>query len=293
MTTIVLQIYNWIKIIILQLWWSVSSVNFYQRVLSFYDGYGIKYVLTLSFFSSMFCSIYVLNYMGNVRQYLSYGIMSEAVANLDHIISQLPELSYDGDRISLEEGEPVYINNNDNLPIVIIDPDNKISSSVRAKAPILFTSKRLIISFVDTQKENVASIPVDYKQIFGNEPKLLTQEVQKASLEEIFNKAPKVLIYMIFPAFGMLIFFNLFLEKSILIIVIYLLTNFMSMALSIKTCTRLTMFSSGVFVLVQPLISFINPVYMSYVWLVQVWANFLMILAILRFSNKSFFVKTK
>ena len=220
MTTIVLQIYNWIKIIFLQLWLSVTSVNFYQRILLFYGGYGIKYILTLSFVSSMLCGMFILRYMDDVKQYLLYGVMSSTVTNLDHIVSQLPELSYDGSQISLDGGDPIYINNNDNLPVAIIDPDNKIVSAVRAKIPILFTSKKLIISFVDSQKTNVTSIPIEYWQIFGKEPKVLTQELQKESLGELFDRAPKALIYLAFPLFGLLIFFNLFLEKSVLIIII-------------------------------------------------------------------------
>ena len=155
MTTIFSKVLHWFNTIFLQLWLSISSVSFYQRVISSYKGYVIKYILTLSFASQLLCSIYMLHYIDNIRQYFSYGIISQAVVNLDHILSQFPELKYDGTKISLEQSEPIYINNIYNRPIVAIDPDNKIPASNKAKIPILLTSRKIFLSFSDLQKNNV------------------------------------------------------------------------------------------------------------------------------------------
>ncbi len=130
MTRIVFNIYKWLKTIIIHLWLSVSSIGFYQRILLFYEGYGLKYILTLSFIASLFCSIYILNFVDNVKNYLAYGTISTDVANLDHVISQFPEINYDGSKISLSDKEPIYINNTDNVPVVAIDPENKIPGSI-------------------------------------------------------------------------------------------------------------------------------------------------------------------
>ena len=266
MTTILLKISNWCSTIFTQLWLSISSINFYQRIISAYDGYGIKYILTISFISSLLCSIVILNYLDNVRQYFSYGTISPTVVNLDHVLSQFPELKYDGVKISLENPEPIYINNIYNQLIVAIDPENKMPQSDRAKVSIFLASKNIVFSFADLQKNNVNSFSLDY---------------------------PQILIYMGFPLLALLIFFNIFIEKSFIIIIIYLLTNFMSIKLSMKICTRLVMFASGVFVLLQPIALLVIPTYASLIWILQVLSNLLMIFAILKLSNQGIFKNKK
>lgn len=289
MTTIFSKVSNWFNTMFNQLWWSVFSVSFYQRVISSYDGYGVKYILTLSFVSSLLCSIYILSYIDNIRQYFSYGTISPTVVNLDHILSQFPELKYDGTKISIEQSEPIYINNIYNRPIVAIDPDNKISISDKAKIPILLTGRKLFFSSSDLQKNNVKNFEFDYKQIFGNEGQVITQETIRVLLEKLFSSAPKVVIYGVFPLIWLLIFLNTCFEKTFIIIIIYLLANFMSIKVSIKTCIRIAMFASGVFVLLQPITLLIAPIYGNFIWIIQIWANLLMILGILKFTNHSFF----
>lgn len=285
MAIIVSKISNWFNMIFTQLRLSVSSVKFYQKIASSYSGYGIKYILTISFLSSFLCSIFILNYLDNVRQYFSQGIISPSVINLDHILSQFPELQYDGTKISLENPEPIYINNVYNQLIAAIDPENKISPSDKAKISILFASRKVVFSFINSQETSVSNFSLDYKQIFGKEAHAITQEIIRSSLEKFFNQAPQVVIYIIFPLLGLLIFSNTCLEKSFIVIMIYLFTNFTSIKFSMKICIRLTMFASGVFVLLQPAILIVAPNYSNIIWLVQIWANLLMIIGILNFSN--------
>src|SRR5690606_38468242 len=141
----------------------------------------------------------------------------------------------------------------------------------------------------DLQKNNVKNFEFDYKQIFGNEGQVITQETIRVLLEKLFSSAPKVVIYGVFPLIGLLIFLNTCFEKTFIIIIIYLLANFMSIKVSIKTCIRIAMFASGVFVLLQPITLLIAPIYGNFIWIIQIWANLLMILGILKFTNHSFF----
>ncbi len=293
MTTIVSKIFKWCNTIFSHLWLSISSVKFYQKIISSYDGYGIKYILTISFISSLLCSIVTLHYLDNVKQYFSYGTISPNVVNLDHVLSQFPDLNYDGSKISLEDPEPVYISNIYNQLIAAIDPENKMLQSDRAKVSILLASRNMVFSFTDLKNTNVNSFPIDYQQIFGNESQLITQEVLRYLLEKFFNQVPKVLIYLIFPILALLIFFNTFIEKSFIIIMIYLLANFMSIKLPIKICTRLAMFASGIFVLLQPITLLIAPTYINLIWVIQIWTNLLMVFAILKFSNQGIFKNKK
>lgn len=289
MTTTASNIYNWFKTLYMHLWLSVSSINFYQQILSSYKGYGVRYILTVSFFSSLFCSAIILSYFSNINQYFTYGAISPDTTNIDHIISQFPELKYDGSSISLENSDPVYINNTNNQPVVVIDPENKLPSSERAKIPVLLAKRKIILLFTDPQKNNIGSFSLEYPKLFDQDNTVISQETIKSLLERSFNKAPTIIIYIMFPALALLIFFNNFLEKSFIIIAIYLLSNFVGTKSSMKTCIRVTMFSSGVLVLLQPFLLLILPSYGSAVWVIQIWANFLMVLGIIKFSNQNFF----
>lgn len=293
MTTIVSKISKWYNSILTHLWLSISSVNFYQRVISSYEGYGIKYILTISFISSLLCSIFMLNYLDNIRQYFSYGIISNDTVDLDHILSQFPELKYNGSQISLDPSDPTYITNIHNQLIVAIDPENKMLQSDRAKVSILLASKNIIFSFTDLKKTNVNTFSVDYQQILGNESQTINQEILRSLLENILNQTPKILIYVIFPLLGLVIFLSTFIEKSLFIIMIYLFTNLTSLKFSIKLCTRLAMFASGVFVLLQPITFLIIPKYNNFIWIIQVWANLLMVFSILKFPNQNAFKDIK
>jgi len=289
MTTKVLNIYNWFKILCTHLWMSVSSVDFYQQVFSSYKGYGVRYILTISFFSSLLCSVAILSHFNNINQYFTYGTLSSESTNIDHIISQFPELKYDGNSIYLDNVEPVYINNTNNQTVLVIDPENKLPISERAKAEILLAKRKVVLSVNDFQKSNIINFSIEYSRIFGGESAVISQDTIKSLLEKIFNRAPIVVTYMIFPLLALLIFFNNFLEKSFIIIAIYLLSNFLGTKSSMKNCIRLTMFSSGVLVLLQPLILLSIPFLASFVWVVQIWANFLMVISIIKFSNQNFF----
>jgi hypothetical protein len=56
-----------------------------------------------------------------------------------------------------------------------------------------------------------------------------------------------------------------------------------------KICARLVMFASGAFVLLQPITLLVAPTYGNFIWIIQIWANLLMILGILKFTNHNFF----
>lgn len=299
MTTILSKIQDWLSTIWTHLWLSVSSINFYQRVILSYTGYGLKYIMTLSFIASMFCSIMLLNYFDNLERYFTYGTTYEtllnldhvlpSVADVDHVISQIPDLKYDGNSISLDSPDPIYINGINNQIVAAIDPENKLSSSERAKILFLFTKKKLVFSFRDVQDHNLKNIALEYRQLFDKENTLITQEIIRSLIQNLLGKIPKAIIYGIFPTFGLMIFFNILLEKSFIIIGIYLMTYFLNMNSSIKTCIRVTMFSSGILAILQLPVFFIAPTYTFLVWLIQIWATFLMVIGIIRISNQNFF----
>lgn len=274
-----------------QLWLSVSSVDFYQKIISSYRGYGIRYILTISFISSLFCSIIILNYLNHARQYFSYGVISPAMTNIDHILSQFPELKYDGKKISLKNPKPIYISNIHNRIILAIDPENRMLQFETNKIPLVLTSKNIIFTSTNRQKINQNSFPLEYQKIFGNKSQFITKEMLRYSLERFVSQAPEILIYLIFPFITFFIFLNTLVEKCFVIMIMYILTKFLSINIPIKVCSRLAMFSGGVFVICYTVILLTAPYYINLTWIIQIWTNSLIILAILKFSNQSFFKK--
>jgi hypothetical protein len=147
-------------------------------------------------------------------------------------------------------------------------------------------------NFIDIKfasKYIITIIKLFSKHVLGNEGQVITQGTTRALLEKFFSGVPKIITYGAFPLLGLLIFLNTCFEKSLIIVIIYLLANFMSMKFPMKTCIRLVMFASGVFVLLQPIILIVAPIYGSFIWIIQMWANLLMILGILKFTNHNFF----
>ncbi len=281
----IFDIINWFKTIIYIVFSSVTSVRFYQRVILHYHGYGIKYALTLSFIAALFCNLLILNHTSNLKQYLTQGIITKDVNKFDYIISQLPVFYYDGNNLSIEGNEPLYINDANNQPVIAIDPENKIPAAVRAKIFLLFTNKNFVISFFQNNNDS-RNIVIKYSQILGNDSQVLTHESQKILLLDLLDKVTNVIIYFLFPLLGGIIFFNLLIEKSLFILLLYAFSNFASIVFSMKTCIRVTFFSASMFILIQPLMLFTIPEYIKFAWGIQIWANFLMLLAIIKIYYK-------
>ena len=286
MTTLLLVPLSFIKTLFTHLWLSISSIKFYEQVFNSYKGYGIKYVLILSLISSFICSIIFLNHLDKVREYLNNGIISTKVETIDHIIQQLPEINYNGLKITIKEDTPLFIYDLKKQKTLALDPNNKLMPADRNKLPIILNAQKIIINLTDSEGAKHNSFPIDYTQIFGNESQILTQTVIKLSLADIFNRAPSIFIYLIFPITALLIFINLILEKIFIILMVYLITRVVTVNTSLKTCIRVVLFASGNFVLLQFTILLTLPALSTILWIMQTWANILMILGILKVSGR-------
>lgn len=282
MTTILSDVISWIKLLFKSLWSSVSSVQFYQDVFTVYSGYGVKYLLTLCFFSSFVCSIFCLEQINKLRNYFNNNEVSDKVANIEHIINQLPEIEYNGKSISIEESTPMYINNIRDNRIMALDPENKLSYIEKSKIPIFLGGNKITINILDSEGKVRSNIPIEYSSIFGNSPQMLTQEVIKSTSAAILNKVPSLFIYITFPVLFFLIFINALLEKAFVIGLLYMIMRVVKIQASLKDCIRMILFASGIFVFLQPIILFALPELISHLWLLQIWTNILMALGIFR-----------
>ena len=283
MTTKLYHIVFAIKTLLRTFLLSISSVNFYEDVYKKYSGYGLKYLFTLSFISSVIYCAVTLSHITTLRDYFNHNKQTPYTANLDYILRQLPEISYDGKNIKVEEETPLYLYNGNNAKIGAIDPNNNLSFAEKNKVPIIFTKSKLIFSFMWDKKK--INLPFDYPLIFGSEPQILSGELVKKHFGEITNSVPTIFIYILTPIMIILTFVATLFRASFMIALIYFLAQVFGPFTPLKTCTRLVLFSSGAHALLEPIISAFVPYLSGISWLTLVWTCILMFLAILKIRN--------
>jgi len=283
MTTKLYHIILAIKTLFRTLWLSVSSVDFYEDVYKRYSGYGLKYLFTLSFISSVIYCLVSLGHIVTLKDYFNHDKLTPYTANLEHIIKQLPEISYDGKNIKVEEETPLFLYNSSEGKVGVVDPNNQLNFSERNKIPIIFTKNKVIFSFIWDKKK--VNLPFDYQLIFGTEPQILSGEQIKKHFGQITSSAPTLFIYILTPVMIILTFIATLLRASFLITLIYLITQAFGPRTSIKTCTRMVLFSSGAHTLLEPIISAFAPFFSSFSWLILVWTSILLFLSILKMRN--------
>ena len=289
MTTLLSIPVSFMKTLVHHLWLSITSIKFYENVFNTYEGYGTKYILTLSFISSLICCILFFEHVSQIRNYLTNNVISDKVINIDHIIRQLPEINYDGQKISIQQETSLFLYNLNNYKLIAIDPGNKLLPRDKIRIPIILEASRIMINLMDSKGTVKNTFPIKYDQIFGTQPQILTEEVIKSSFAAIFDDVPSLFIYLIFPITTIMIFINALLEKSFIIIMVCLATRLVTVKTSLKTCIRTVLFASGIFVLFQFIITLTLPNFSTALWIIQTWADLLMILGILKALRKNKF----
>jgi len=289
MTTLVSTLTIFIKTLVKHLWLSISSAKFYQDVFSSYRGYGTKYIFTLSVMASLICNIVFLDYVGKIQKYLSNDIISESLVNIDHVIRQLPTINYNGKDISIGEDSALVIYGVDNVKLLAIDPTGKLPRNDRIQIPILLMKDQININLSDSDGKIKNTLPIKYTQIFGSEAQILTKENIKSSFIPLFKKASTVLTYVVFPITAIIIFISHLLEKSFMIVVVFIISRFGREVVSLKDCIRVVLFSSGFCALFQFAAGLVL-IELSYVlWILQIWANILMIVGIMKWQDRIMF----
>ena len=291
MTTILSNTISFIGSIFTYLWLSVSSIKFYENILKKQDNYGASYILNLSLMSALVCTLIFMYKVNEVQNYLKYNVISNSVENFDYVLKQIPPIDYDGHKIQINNSEPLIIKNKNNTNILALDPNNQIRPGDRNKFPLIVAQNKIIIKLMDSEGEIKNSFPIKLDQIFSPVSKIITQEDIKYSLSSLLDQAPRLLIYITFPLMSFLIFLNTFLDKSFLIIILFFVSRLSSMNISMKSCIRLAMYSSGFYALFQLIFVLIANEYSSLIWIVQSWCNILMILGILKAKGRNQFFK--
>ncbi|MEG8230714.1 DUF1189 family protein [Candidatus Rickettsia tasmanensis] len=263
-----------------QLHLSISSIEFYKDVYKNYQGYGIRYVFTLSFIPSIIYCIFILNYIITLKDYFNGIQSSKVTANIEYIINQLPEIKYNNSNISVEEVEPIYLYSKNNNKIVVIDTKNQVSNKEKSKIPFILEENKLKINLiVANTKKNFLST-VNYSEIFKQNEVILTPEIIKKYFANNLLYAPNLFIYFGMPAIILFWFVTFLLERSIIVLLVYSLANLLTTKTSIQTSIRLVMFSSGVPIILQPVIIILIPELSILLQLLQMFTTCLVFVAI-------------
>lgn len=269
-----------------QLRLSISSIEFYKDVYKNYQGYGIRYLFTLSFILSIIYCIFILNYIITLKDYFN-GIQSSKVTdNIEYIINQLPEIKYNNSKISVEEVEPIYLYSKNNNKIVVIDTKNQVSNKEKSKIPFVLEENKLKINLIVANTKKNFPSTVNYSEIFKQNEVILTPEIIKKYFADNLLYTPNLFIYFGMPAIILFWFVTFLLERSIIVLLVYSLANLLTTKTSIQTSIRLVMFSSGVPIILQPVIIILIPELSILLQLLQMFTTCLVFVAIWQI-NKS------
>lgn len=287
MTTKLLIAFLWVRTLFSQLWLSISSIRFYQDVYKFYHGYGTKYLFTISFLSSLICCFFILHYLFTLKDYFTDNHLTQNVTTIDYILKQLPEMYYDGHKIIVDQDEPIYLLDPNGNRIAVIDSRNQLSHHEKLSAPIIFSSHNITIATIEMTDHKKRNFPIEYSKLLNHKAQTLTSEVIKQYCAKIADSAPKIFIYFITPLIIIVRFCFILFEKSFIILLVYILTNFFGLKSSIQVCSRVVLFSSGVPLLLQPLVVLFLPALNGIIFYIQMFANLLLFLGILRIRNNN------
>lgn len=262
---------------------SVSSIAFYQDVRKTYRGYGIKYIFGICCISSLIYSLSLLYDLEKIQRYFVDN-SNEAV---EYIFSQVPDLNYDGQKITTNITLPHFIYDLHMRKFAAIDFDGELSGNDRAKIPIILTQKNIIISVIETAAAKRDNITLDYVTIFGHEPRILTATGIKEYFAYILSYSTRVFIYLIMPLLILARFVGLILEKTLAITAVYILSNVLGSSVTVQTACRLVMFSSGLSVLTQPIINIFIPQFAYLTLLLQIAPGIIMVMSLTKSKSNT------
>jgi hypothetical protein len=284
MTTKLSYVISWFTILYNQLRLSISSVEFYEDVYRSYKGYGIKYVFTISFISSIIYCIFIFNYLLTLKDYFVENRSSNSTKTIEYILKQLPSIYYDGSKILVEQDEPTFLLDENGNKIAVIDAKNQLPYGERIKIPVIFGSNKITVATIEVTDKKKNTFDIEYSKLFMGRINL-TEEAIKEQFAKILSQALRIFIYLIVPIIVVVRFCTILFEKSFIVLLVYLLTTFFGPKSTVQACIRMVMFSSGLTILLQPILIIFIPGYSGVVFFIQMFANLLLFLGMLRIRD--------
>lgn len=276
MTTSFSKLTHWCKFLARTLWLSVSSADFYSDVHSKYRGYGIRYILSLYLISGLIFSIWSFDQLIELENK-----MSPANPDVEHVLRQIPDMYYDGLRLTTKVELPIFIYDKDNRKIAAIDLNQELNAGDKNKLFMVFNDNyvQLPVKIGMTKGGNTNA---EYKYIFGSEPTVVNHETIVAFLPKLWRSINKAYIYLLTPLVGLIYFAAMLLYNIPYAIFVWLISYFwdgMSRSsgvarqgsslqvfdlqgksiTSLQAAYRMTLFASGASVFLQPISIIISP----------------------------------
>jgi hypothetical protein len=232
---------------------SVSSADFYADVHRLYRGYGVRYILNLYLISGVVLCLWVFNQLLRFEEE-----MSPSNPNVEYVLRQIPEINYDGARISTKAQTPFFLYTVGNRKIAAIDPDGELTASETKYIPFLFLANHVKIP-IESVFSNDGGTKAEYKYLFGTSEVVVTGDTLVRYLPQLWKSLNKIYIYLLVPAagtfyFGVMLLYNIFYASIILFI-----SYFLGITTLPQTAYRMTMFASGPALFLQPLIIITAP----------------------------------
>lgn len=187
----------------------------------------------------------VINYMAfkNIEAKL---IDSEDNA-INQILSQIPTMEYQHGQIYYD-GDPIIVSNpNNGKPLLVIDPDKKLSNAKREDVPFIF-EKSFFATNIKYSK--VLDTTFKYSDMLGNQDKV----IDSGFIREILIKGIGVINIWFFAAITpfIIIFSTLshIFQHLYLVIMIFIFLLLIGLRPSIRSAFRMTMFTTGAPILI-------------------------------------------
>ncbi len=262
---------------------SLVSPSFYQDVYFKYSGYGMNFILVCIYTSSLLVTLFMINKIQNIQNYFDTKIVTNYETSiLDTILSNWQVFYYNGTNIYSDDSELVMIKGSHAHIIAAIDPNDELSGSVKQNIPIIFTKTKLLIGVQDNIF-GAKHIPIEYSEVFGKSHKtIIVNQELIANIGKIYaTSLMRLMIYIFFPLYTLLSFLAFFIDRSLLILIVFFIAKILFPNKSdLKSCIRLVMFSGGFYAFFFPL-SILSHAFGTMAQLSQFWTSGIIIYALL------------
>lgn len=248
------EILNVFKTLYEQLYYSlVSNKEFFEFSVKKYKGYALKYVIFCFFLSSILPASFISYNLMEIRLYLEGEAGVGRSLFLDDLLKGVPELYYDGSKLTGDYEEPVLLSSK-GANIVSVDVKNKLQYKEKLKIPLNFGSEKVFFgsgfgAFFGSGSEGF-SLP--YNKLFPQGSAKIDSETVRDYLKKTFSHTPEIafvlfiLIATLAGAFRFL-WLNLFASSFL-----YFFCYFLKRKIEFQAIFRTLAFVQGFFILLEP-----------------------------------------
>jgi hypothetical protein len=225
---------------------SFYSPEFYRRVVWNFKGYGFQYLAVICFLITVSASIFFIKSYNELSSYFKTGEPNSYLAEtLDYYLTALPEMSWDGEKLSKEGKEEVIIKSESGKDIIVIDLNNKLSPTNKSNYFIAITPTHLEFPG--------KGIELNLSLFLGSKP---IETISKPNALNNFNNdlSPGFLIFMNSALLFWLWSSNAFYALVFGAILVFIDSFFSPGRLDIKSAARLCCYSATPALLVESLI---------------------------------------